>query len=489
MEVDVVPEAASDTACHLRQLDDLPGPRGLPILGNALQVRAGHIHRDVEAWADRFGPFFQFRLGRRRFLAVADHEAVKALLRDRPDGFRRSVQLEQVTQEMGLAPGVFVSNGDAWRSQRRMVMAGFDPTHVKAYFPTLLTVTKRLHRRWQAAASSGALIDLRADLMRFTVDGVAGLAFGYDINTLERDGDLIQHHLDKIFPALYKRLLAPLPYWRYIKLPSDRELDRSVAAVNAAVQGFIATARDKMKADPKLVDQPSNLLEAMIAAADRQDSGVGDREIAGNVFTLLLAGEDTTANTLAWMIWLLHRNPESLQRASEEVRRVSPELSSMTPETMASLGYVEACANEAMRLKPVAPMMLSEALRDTTIGDVRVPAGTIVWLIFRHDTILDRFFPDARAFHPQRWLQEGARGADSAKRIAMPFGGGPRVCPGRYLALLEIKMAMTMLLGQFDVESVAAVDGGEPQEHMALTMGPVGLRMRLRERRPVRCAA
>jgi cytochrome P450 len=64
----------------------------------------------------------------------------------------------------------------------------------------------------------------------------------------------------------------------------------------------------------------------------------------------------------------------------------------------------------------------------------------------------------------------------------MPFGAGPRVCPGRYLALLEIKMAMAMLLGSFEVESVLTADGNEPREHMAFSMGPVGLNLRLRER-------
>lgn len=64
----------------------------------------------------------------------------------------------------------------------------------------------------------------------------------------------------------------------------------------------------------------------------------------------------------------------------------------------------------------------------------------------------------------------------------MPFGGGPRICPGRYLALLEIKMAMAMLLGQFDLKSVATSDERDPAEYLALTMAPVGLRMRVRER-------
>uniref|UniRef100_E6PR03 Cytochrome P450 n=1 Tax=mine drainage metagenome TaxID=410659 RepID=E6PR03_9ZZZZ len=202
--------------------------------------------------------------------------------------------------------------------------------------------------------------------------------------------------------------------WRYVRLPSDRALDRSVAAVQEAIRGFIAGARHRMQLDPSLREQPRNLLEAMSCAADRADSDVNDHDVAGNVIVLLLAGEDTTANTLAWMIELLHRHPEALERARAEVRSLAPDPAGFTPEQMAALDYLDACAQETMRLK----------------------------------------------------------------RVSMPFGAGPRICPGRYLALLEMNMAM--LLSSFGIETVAPAEGGTTREHLFFSMGPVGLRMRLR---------
>jgi hypothetical protein len=78
--------------------------------------------------------------------------------------------------------------------------------------------------------------------MRFAEDAIAGLAFGTDVNTLESDDDVIQRHLDKIFPKLFTRIMSGIPYWRFFKLPSDHELDRALVAVNAAIDGFIAAA-------------------------------------------------------------------------------------------------------------------------------------------------------------------------------------------------------------------------------------------------------
>ncbi len=473
---------------RLRQLSELPGPRSWPLVGNALQVKLPQLHLDLERWVVQYGSLMRLHLGRMRFLVVADHQINTALLRDRPDTFRRPTLLFDTLREMGVKKGLFAAEGQDWAHQRRMVMASFSPTHVRAYFPQLVRVTERLKRRWQASA--GQSLDMQAELMRFTVDAISGLAFGQDINTLESDEDIIQQHLDKIFPAIWRRTNALIPYWRYVKLPVDRQLDRSIQAVNLAIDGFVRDARVRLQ-NPARRAAPQNLLEAMVLAADEAGSGVNDDDVAGNVFTMLLAGEDTTATSLSWMLYLLSRDPQAMRKCVEEVDRVmgpADNAASWTPEKMADLDYIEACTHESMRLKPVGPFNMVEALKDTVVADVAVPKGTVVFMLLRHDNLNDACFPKAAEFKPERWLDEASPDAPgtvgNAKRVSMPFGAGPRVCPGRYLALLEIKMAMAMLLQNFELLGVDTPDGGEAQELMSFTMVPVGLRIRLRPRQP-----
>ena len=470
---------------HLK-IRDLPGPRGLPILGNSLQIRPSRLHLILEEWSRRYGDYFRVRIGGRELVVTKNPEAIAAVLRDRPDGFGRTQRMNEIAKEMGF-DGLFSVNGEQWRRQRPMVMAGLDPAHIKSYFPALVRVTQRFAGRWQRAAAAGDTIELQADLMRYTVDVTAGLAFGVDINTLESDEEVIQTHLDKIFPALHRRLLAPFPYWRL--LPAERALAGHLRELHRAVRDFIAMARKRMDADPALRARPANLIEAMIAARDTEASGLRDADVAGNVLTMLLAGEDTTANTLAWMIWLLSRHPEAMRRARDEVDRVIGAQALPTQyEQLSALAYVESCAHETMRLKPVAPLQMIQAARDSVVAGIRIPAGQLVMLLMRPAATDERHFPGPQAFDPARWLtghEQGAapgRAAASAKRVAMPFGAGPRLCPGRYLAMQEIKMAIAMLLGGFEIESVASRDGAEPHEHLSFTMAPTGLRMRLRPR-------
>jgi cytochrome P450 len=471
---------------RLRRLSELPGPRGWPVLGVLPQITPARFHLQMQAWAAEHGRCFRLPMGRHAVLVTADHEAVAQMLRDRPEGFRRTERLEEISLEMGLKPGLFGAHGETWRRQRRMVMAAFDPGHVKAYYPALLRCGQRLLGRWQRAAAAGETIALQPDLMRFTVDAIAGLAFGTDVNTLQSDDDVIQQHLNQIFPKLYRRIIAPLPYWRWFKLPSDRALDAALREVDTAIDGFVAAARRRLAEDPARRAQPRNLLEAMIVAADEPGSGIDDAQVAGNVMTMLLAGEDTTANTLAWAIWFLSTHPAAAARSAAQARAVldaaGGDLARLTVEQLSGLDFIEAVMHETMRLKPVAPQLPLQALRDTAVGDVAVPAGGVVIALMRHDSIDEAFVPRAQEFLPERWLGEAGLSATAARRISMPFGAGPRICPGRYLALQEMKLVMLVLLGHFDLRRVATARGEPPAEELKFAMAPVGLDMVLAPR-------
>ena len=475
-----------------RAIADLPGPRGWPVLGNALQIQRDNFHQQLEAWGRKYGDPFTFSIRDRRFLVVSSPEVIGTVLRKRPEGFRRSTRVEQVSRDFGFL-GLFSANNDTWRRQRPMVLSGLDPSHIRSFFPALVAVTDRLRRRWERAADAGAVIDLQADLMRYTVDVTTWLAFGEDMNTIENSGDdTIQQHLNVIMPALFKRVLSPVDPPAWVRRLRDRKLQPHLQALRTAVRGFIANTRARLEAQPALRDKPQNLIQALVAARDREDSGVGDEDVAGNILTMLLAGEDTTANTLAWMLWLLHGNPQAAADARAEVDAVlhgAPGV--QQPNQLSRLDLVEACAQETMRLKPVGPFIMSEAQHDTQVGDVAVPRGSFVVCLMRPGGLEAATFPEPQAFDPRRWLgEQGAANAmSSAKRATMPFGAGPRMCPGRYLALAEIKLVAAMLLANFDIESVAAQGGGEPREVISVVMAPVGLRMRLRRRSTPRAAA
>ena len=465
----------------LKPVSTLPGPKGWPLLGNFTQINFNEFHAQLERWADEYGDLYRFRLGPAEFLVSSDLDTINEILRERPHSFGRRVALERIFSELGFN-GVFSSDDENWKRQRKIVITALNSSHLHQFYDSMRATTERLQRRWTRAAHTGETVDLCDDLMRYTVDVTTQLAFGIDFNTLETDGPIIQTHLDKVFPGLNRRLGSPIPYWRLFKLQQDRELDAAVAAIHTQVKEIVAQCRVRMRELPALSQEPTNFLEAMIAAQASEGLQFSDEDIVANMFTLLLAGEDTTANTLAWAIKYFIELPEEFQRVRREIDEVLGATQvPMTHQDLVRFRLVEAFANETMRLKPVAPLTVAESKHDLELAGYAVKPGTAVVLLNRRIALSARNFSNPETFALDRWLEKGnSDGRVHNARAFLPFGGGPRFCPGRNLALYEIKAVLAMFCRNFEAELVDP--SREIEELFAFTMSPTNLFVRIRHR-------
>ena len=462
-----------------RDMQALPGPRGWPLIGSLLSVNRRAFHHTLEEWAETYGPLYRCVLGRRPIIVVSDEALANKLLKARPDQFRRTSQLEVVSIRGMNTQGVFMAEGQRWRKQRPVIMQSLDTRHLKQFFPLLIKVTERLRRRWSTVMNEP--VDVQSDLMRFTVDVTTSLAFGQDMNTLETEGEVIQQHLDKIFPLIQQRLLMPIPYWNYIRLPKDRAAENSVKIIFKEIEGFIALAEQELLARPELRDKPENLLQSLLVAAednasepgsDSEDTRFTRKEVTDNVMTMLLAGEDTTANSLAWVIYFLAKYPDVQDKLRAEIEAVLGGEPISAFEQVRAIPYLDAVIHESMRLKPVAPLNALEANEDFSTGDFSVKKGDFIAILTRAMAMAEHDFEDAQSFDPERWLGNSDERRVN-QRAFIPFGSGPRLCPGRSLALLEMKLVLVMMMQNFVI--TAAVDLDDVEEELSFTMSPRGL--------------
>jgi len=281
---------------------------------------------------------------------------------------------------------------------------------------------------------------------------------------------VIQEHLKLVMPALMSRTSAPYPYWHYIKLPRDRRLDRALIEIHRYVRRMMERARERMRDEPS--DMPRNLLEAMLAMRDTPDSGITDDQVSANVLTMLLAGEDTTANSLAWSTMFIATDEPLQARLAKDARAVlGTEPVCTDYARLKELDVFEAVSTETGRFKPVAALSSFEPLEDVTMGDVLVPAGTFMFFLNRPAMHNPANFVNPERFDPDRWLhaRDPARGAHE-QRAYLQFGAGPRVCPGRHLAGVEMRAALSMLAANF--EAKLAVDASEIEEINDFIMKP-----------------
>jgi cytochrome P450 len=462
------------------RLEDLPGPRPLPLVGNVRQFEPGAMHRTVERWAAEYGPIYRMSIGPTQFAVVSDPVLIGEILRHRPHAFARGRKLADTIEEL-LPRGLFTAEGDDWKRQRRLVMRALTPEAIRGFFPVILAVTGRLRAKWLAAADAGVAVDVARDLKRYSVDVATWLSMDVDVNTLEHPENPLQSDIEFWFETVGRRFRAPLPYWRWLKLPADRRADETMARLRGTIESLVAAARARLQAEPERRARPRNVLEALCVARDEPDSEFTDADVAGNVGTMLFAGEDTAANAMAWLMLLLATNDAPRGRAVAELDALLGERSLVDAfGDLARLPYLEAAAVESMRLKPIAPQNGATALVEVDLAGLRLKPDDRLMLLARPSALSPERFPDPERFDPDRWLGAHGERADDPKRAIFPFGGGPRYCPGRYLAMVELKMVLGMALKGLRFE----LDPGAPGvvEHLTFTMGPQALPMRFARR-------
>lgn len=460
----------------LRGIHDLPAPRGLPLIGNLHQLQPARLHLILEQWARELGTPYRFQICSTPVTVWNDVELCHAIMRERPQRYRRYSPIEATIAEIG-GNGLFSIEGAEWAPQRKLVMQALSAQHVKAFYPTLAGITERLRRRWQRAAEEGRVVEMAEDLKRYTVDVTSALAFGEDPNTLEQDGNSIQQHLSRIFPMLMSRMNAPFPYWRYMKLPRDRRLDHSMIAVHRYVRATMERSRERMRTHAG--HEPANLLEAMLQMRDAPGSNVTDDQVAANVLTMLLAGEDTTAHSIAWTMLYLSSDAALQERVADSSRAVLGD-AAVCPdyEALKGLDLCEAVCTEASRLRPVAPVHTFEPLQDVQHRGIHLPAGSKMFFLARPAMLDPANYARPEAFDPDRWMhdRDPARGTHEP-RAYLQFGAGPRVCPGRHLSTVEMRLVVSMLAANFKARLMVAPETIE--EVAAFTMVPRTMPVRL----------
>ena len=459
---------------------ELPGPKGLPIIGNLHQVKHSKLHAYLENCALQYGPVFKVILGPLKFTVISKPEIIQKILKARPTNFRRMSKMDKIFKAEGVH-GVFNAEGEDWKIHRRIVNKGLDVKQQQQFFPSMSKTAERLCAKMAAAAESNAPYNIQDDLSRFTVDVTTSLAFGFEMNTLEKKGDVIQEHMEKLFPMIFKRINEPLPLYKIYKTKKDRAYDVAVIEIEKQIDLFLATGRERLANNPQLKENPENFIEALIVAAD-EENVFTNQEIKGNLLTLLLAGEDTTAHSLAWALYLVCQNPQVQEKLQQEADLILGEdlcLKKYADNT--ALTYTDAVIHETLRLKSVAPLLLLEPTEDIVIDNYQFKKGAKMVALDRFGALNDNYFTDSEKFNPDRWLKKAENKCPVHNMEAfLPFGSGPRFCPGKNLAMLEMRLVLSMIAKNFSIEMITPIN--EVEEIMAFTMMPSKFAVRLTKR-------
>ncbi|MDS0259415.1 cytochrome P450 [Haloarcula sp. S1CR25-12] len=406
--------------------DAVPGPTGVPLLGNTLQWA-----RDPLGFHERLADYGRVAsyeaLGQERYL-LTEPADIERVLTDTDTFPKHEASTEQLSEIVGS--GLLTSDGALWDRQRAAIQPAFYMDHIKRYADVMVERTAATADRLDA----GETVDVHAELTRTTLEILLDCMFGADIDFEERG---LYDTVDAIQTPLQPNnqpvtLFAP----DWLPVPMLRRAERARGELRETVTAIL---EDRRRTDEDRTDLLSMLLDS--------DTAMADEQVRDEMLTFLIAGHETTALTLTYTLDLLSRTPEAERRLHEELRTVVD--GRPTIEDVFAFEYTEAVVKEAMRLYPPAYEIRREPSEPVVFGDFSVPEGSLlllpVWVLHRDD----RFWDAPEQFRPSRWLDGES---DRPEFAYFPFGGGPRRCIGRQFAMTEAQLVLATLLDQWRFE-------------------------------------
>jgi cytochrome P450 len=393
----------------------------------------GYLERTVR----RYGDLVAFPLPRTPVLLVNEPDAVRRVLAENPRGYSKAtVQYTALSAVTGV--GLLTADGEQWRRRRRIAQPAFHHGSLDVVAHQSVLAAQQFRDSWRDLPD-GAVVDLDAACMAATLDVVGGTLFAAD---LAADGERIVRAVQEGLEVVVQRARLPRPAW--LPLPSKRRLDRAVATLDQTCARVVRARRAA-----GLADDASDLLALLLRSADAE-GGLSEQQVRDELVTLVIAGHETVASSLAWTLQLLAEHPDVQDRVRAEL---SAALGDREPgwHDLPALPFTRRVVDEALRLYPPAWVLTRRAVGPDRLSGLDVPAGTLViispWLLHRRR----QAWEDPLAFDPDRF--------DTARTSAprpdyLPFGLGPRLCIGRDFALVESVLALATLLRGYRLEPV-----------------------------------
>jgi len=400
------------------------------------------------AWMAEFRtPFF-------RSYMINDPTLINLVLKERPDDFPKSDRIGAGLRPL-LGESVFLTNGETWKRQRRIIDPSFEGGRLRETFPAMWAAGEAAVVRMHGLAD-GQPHDIEPETSHAAADVIFRTLFSIPIEdaVATRVFDEFRSY-QRTQPILNLAAFIPGPTWmpRFFK----SETKQTAKAIRSLITGLTEKRLKAIEAG----DAPDDLATKIMTTADPFTGETFTvAEMVDQVAIFFLAGHETSASALAWTLYLLALNPERQDAVAQEAETLTQNFSSVS-----KLRKTRDVFREALRLYPPVPMMVRETTCPEKFRDRDVTKGAQVvlspWHLHRHERLWEN--PDG--FDPDRWGTDA--GKASARDAYMPFSSGPRVCTGAGFAMIEGVLLLAMIVEEFRFD---IVDGKQPEPVAHLTV-------------------
>jgi cytochrome P450 len=370
--------------------------------------------QDLLAWIEHnfnsYGDIYRATIFGRNIYVVSSPQYVQHVLRNNWKNYKKGLAIKRVA--MLLGNGLMVSEGELWKTQRRMVQPAFNRAAVARFYDVMTAANLDLLEKWEEAAQKGESINVTSDVSLMVLEVTLRAIFGAD----------------------YPRV-APF----FSILHDDQSRNLGFAQKFADLGRVVVEVVEQRRSDPS---ECADILGILMEARDQSGKPMSDDQLIAEIKTIIVAGHETTASTLNLVWYLVSQSPEVERRLSKELYNLD---ATRIPgiEILSKFTYARMVIEEALRLYPAGWLMTRRAKQDDKLGDYFVPAGTEIYIapyiIQRHPDL----WAHPSSFRPDRFFSTDLLEKRSAAML--PFSIGPRNCIGELLARTEMQVHLIMI--------------------------------------------
>lgn len=463
-------------------------PSPLPILGTALDFLHNSPWDLLESWHDTLGSIYTFTLLGRQLISIAEPEFIKQVLQSQIQNVKKDVNFSYKPFLSILGTGIVTSEGKEWMSQRRKVSQALKIDILEAIPNATLQAVQRLCAKIddsssdEAGSSSGVALDLAEELRHLTLQVISDTFLS--LSAEESDSTFAKMYLP-IVEESNKRVWRPERRFLFFA-PCFWNYHRGVLKLNAYVSKLIVERfelRKVEKASGKKLGRSFDVLDKVLHHYESEHKGRTNmsreciRQLRDEFKTFMLAGHETSAAMMTWALYELMMDEDLVNQMNEEAEQVFEKTLDWkevgleklpSRDKLSKLVLSEACLKESLRKYSVVPTVVRQVVKPTQVGPHLLPKGTSVMIAIQavhHDS---KYWPNPMKFDPSRFVNEKPK-----PYTFLPFIDGPRNCLGQYLALLESKMVISLLVQRYHLELVNKKEG-DPRHKFIVPISPDG---------------
>ena len=370
---------------------------------------------------NEFGDIFTFRVANRRLIFINHPDYIRHVLQENHRNYIKSEAYRKLALLLG--DGLFTSDGDFWRSQRRTIQPAFHRDQIKTYAETMHNFSMEMVNRWQQTDE----IELTKEMTNVTLRIISKTMLDIE---LDEKGKTVEEHLPFALKFMVNRITSPIAAPLWIPTKDNQKFKASIKVLDKLILEIIQYKKENLSID---------LLSQLILLEDEETGkGMTDTQLRDEVMTLFLAGHETTAMGMTWILNHILRDDAIRDKLLKEIKSIN------NPWDAVQNYFIQNVINEALRMFAPVWILSREATGADKFGDYDIHKGDRIifspYMVHRHP----EFWQSPEEFTPERFDK------DIPHRYAyFPFGGGPRVCIGQHFAIMEMTILLVNILKNF----------------------------------------